>query len=153
MSADVAGVPLPPPLVYLAGLGVGAIVEWFWPTPDLAWPLAVLAGVLGAAAFLLLAGGAQRRFSRAGTPAIPFQPSTALVVSGPYRFTRNPMYLGMAVLHLGLALAFGLLWALALLPVVVLVIDRLVIAREEPYLERRFGAEYVAFKSRVRRWM
>ncbi len=80
-------------------------------------------------------------------------PSSALVTSGPYRFTRNPMYLGMASLYAGIALAFGLLWSLALLLVVLVVIDRGVIAREERYLERRFGDEYRLYKQQVRRWL
>ncbi|MGI9083774.1 MAG: methyltransferase family protein [Aeromicrobium sp.] len=108
---------------------------------------------MGVALFALLGGGATRRFARAGTAVIPFRPSTALVTTGPFRFTRNPMYLGMAVLQAGLSLAFGLMWALAMVPVAVLAVDRLVIAREEPYLERRFGADYIAYKSRVRRWI
>ncbi len=83
----------------------------------------------------------------------PWRASSALVTSGPYRFTRNPMYLGMASLYAGIALAFGLLWSLALLLAVLVVIDRGVIAREERYLERRFGDEYRIYKQQVRRWL
>jgi protein-S-isoprenylcysteine O-methyltransferase Ste14 len=94
-----------------------------------------------------------RRFRRAGTTENPFKPSTALVFDGPYRFTRNPMYLGMAAVYVGLAFVLGLMWALLFLPLVLIAVDRLVIAREEPYLERKFGEEYVAYKRRVRRWI
>jgi len=80
-------------------------------------------------------------------------PATALVTTGPYRYTRNPMYLGLAFLYAGIALAFGLLWALAALPVVLLVVDRVVIPPEERHLEAQFGDEYRAYKSRVRRWI
>jgi protein-S-isoprenylcysteine O-methyltransferase Ste14 len=92
-------------------------------------------------------------FRRAGTSMIVTNPTTAMVTSGPYRFTRNPMYLGMAFLYIALALAFGVIWALIVLPAVIVAVDRLVIAREEPYLEAKFGDRYRAYKRRVRRWL
>ena len=152
-SAPTAGVPFPPPLAYLAGLLIGVALEIAFPVDPLPTVITVVGAVVGIGGSLLLDVGAMQRFSRAKTPAIPFKPSTALVTSGPYRITRNPMYLGMALLYVGLAFAFGLVWAFAVLPVVVIVIDRLVIAREEPYLERLFGEEYRAYKTRVRRWI
>jgi protein-S-isoprenylcysteine O-methyltransferase Ste14 len=151
--ADTAGVPLPPPFLYVAGFLVGLGLELAFPVdrPSLA---VTLAGVLiGAVGWLLLDGVATRLFARAGTSMIPFKPSTALVTDGPYRFTRNPMYVGMAFLYVALAFALGLLWPLAVLPFVLLVVDRLVIAREEPYLERTFGEDYRAYRARVRRWL
>ena len=92
-------------------------------------------------------------FRRAGTSMVPMNPATVLVTSGPYRLTRNPMYLGMAFLYVALAFAFGVIWALALLPAVIVMVDRFVIAREEPYLERKFGQAYHDYKARVRRWL
>ncbi len=94
-----------------------------------------------------------RLFLKRGTSLIPGKRAEALVTSGPYRFTRNPMYVGMAFLYVGLALWLDVLWALAFLPVVLLVVDRRVIAPEERYLEARFGDEYRAYKQRVRRWL
>jgi protein-S-isoprenylcysteine O-methyltransferase Ste14 len=93
------------------------------------------------------------RFRSARTSMVPMRPSTALVTSGPYRVTRNPMYVGMAFLYAGLALLLGVIWSLAFLPAVLLMVDRFVIAREERYLEARFGEEYRAYKGRVRRWL
>jgi protein-S-isoprenylcysteine O-methyltransferase Ste14 len=148
-----AGIPFPPPTVYLAGLLLAIPLELAFPTEDLPTVARIAAGVAGVAAFAFFAGGAQRLFSRAGTPAIPFKPTEALVTTGIYGLTRNPMYVGMALLYIGLALAFGLLWAFAILPFVIVVIDRMVIAREEPYLERLFGQEYLDYKARVRRWI
>lgn len=148
-----AGIPFPPPTVYLAGLLLSIPLELAFPTGGPPTVVRVLGALLGLGAFAYLAGDAMRRFTRAGTPAIPFKPTEALVTTGPYRFTRNPMYVGMATLYVALALAFGLLWAFAFLPVVILLIDRLVIAREEPYLERLFGQEYRDYKRRVRRWV
>ena len=150
---DVAGVPVPPPLIYIAGLAAGGLVELIRSTTGPPWPVSITIAVVGGLAWLLLDGSAMARFRRAGTPVIPFQPSTALVVDGPYRISRNPIYLGMAALYVGLAFILGLMWALLFLPLVLLAVDRLVIAREEPYLERKFGQDYVEYKSRVRRWI
>jgi protein-S-isoprenylcysteine O-methyltransferase Ste14 len=152
-ARDVAGVPVAPPLIYLAGLGVGGLAELVRSTAGPSWPVSVTIAVLGGLAWLYLDGSATSRFMRAGTPVIPFKPSTALVVDGPYRFSRNPIYLGMAALYVGLAFLLGWMLALILLPVVLVAVDRLVIAREEPYLERKFGQDYVEYKGRVRRWI
>lgn len=152
-GTDHAGVRVPPPLIYVAGFLVGLGAEQVAGTPSLPLPMAIGAGVLGGALEALLDGGAMRRFLRQDTPMEPWKPASALVTTGPYRFTRNPMYLGMACLYTGLALAFGLLWSLALLPVVLVLVDRLVIAREERYLERRFGDSYRDYRTRVRRWV
>ena len=152
-SRDTAGVPFPPPLAFVVGLLVGLALELVAPTDDPPAWARILSGAFGLACWLVLDGGAMQRFRRADTPAIPFTPTRALVTDGVYRYTRNPMYLGMALLYIGIALAAGLIWALVLLPVVILVIDRLVIAREEPYLERKFGDEYLAYRERTRRWI
>ena len=152
-AADTAGIPFPPPLAYIAGLLFGLAVELVAPLGDPATWIRILGGAIGLAFWLALDGEAMRRFRRADTPMIPFSPTRALVTDGVYRYTRNPMCLGMAFLYAGIALAAGLIWALLLLPVVILVIDRLVIAREEPYLERKFGEEYRVYKRRTRRWI
>ncbi len=150
---ETSGVSFPPPLLYVAGFLVGVGLEFAFPVgrPPLAVTLAGV--VIGAVGWLLLDGAATRLFVRARTHMAPFKPSTALVTDGPYRFTRNPMYVGMAFLYAALAFAIGLLWPFAVLPFVLLAIDRLVIAREEPYLERTFGEDYRAYRARVRRWL
>lgn len=101
----------------------------------------------------MLDPGAMREFRRAGTEVTPSRASTTVVTTGPYRWTRNPMYLGMAVLHAALAVAFGVLWALLTLVVVMVVLDRLVVAREERYLRSAFGQQYADYQQRVRRWL
>ncbi len=150
---DHAGVRFPPPLIYLLGLlaGIGLHVALDAGAP----PVGVrIAGALaGIGAFVALDAGAMSRFRRADNNPTPWTPVQTLVVEGPYRITRNPMYVGMAALFAGLAFALGTLWALAFLPVVLLVIDRYAIAREERYMERQFGSSYIAYKSRVRRWL
>jgi protein-S-isoprenylcysteine O-methyltransferase Ste14 len=92
-------------------------------------------------------------FKRAHTSLIPVVPSAALVAEGPYRFTRNPMYLGLALIYSGTALFFQLSWGLLLLPLVLILVHFLVIVKEEHYLERRFGQVYRRYRLQVRRWL
>lgn len=153
MSEDVAGVPLPPPLIFVAGLAAGGLVELVQPTTGTPRAVSLSIAVVGFLLWLVLDGVASLRFVRAKTPVIPFKPTTALVTDGPYRISRNPIYLGMATLYVGLTFLLGIMWALLFLPFVLIAVDRLVIAREEPYLERKFGQEYVEYKRRVRRWI
>ena len=153
MASDVAGVPVPPPLIFVAGLAAGGVAELVRSTSGPSWPVSLTIGVVGFVAWLLLDGVASMRFKRAGTPVIPYKPSTALVVDGPYRISRNPIYLGMAALYVSLTFLLGIMWALLFLPLVLIAVDRLIIAREEPYLERKFGQDYVEYKQRVRRWI
>lgn len=154
-SPDSAGIRFPPPLVFLGLLLLGFAAERL--TGPLGFGLGrTLPAVAGTA--LIIAGigliaAAAGLFRRAGTRPEPWQPSTAIVTGGVYRFTRNPMYLGMALVHAGLALAFDGPLALATLPLAVLVIQTQIIAREERYLEARFGDHYRDYKSRVRRWL
>lgn len=102
---------------------------------------------------LLLGVSAIGLFRRAGTNVNPNQPVTSLVFDGPYRFTRNPMYLGLTCLYLAAALFARSMWACVLIIVVLLVIRFAVIAREERYLDIKFGDEYRSYRARVRRWL
>ena len=115
------------------------------------------ARVIGAwalvAAFTGILGWSFLSFLNKRTTVIPNRPANALVVSGPYRVTRNPMYVAMALLTAGTGLWLNTWWVLGLLPLAIAAIDRMVITREEAYLRRRFGAEYEAFTRRVRRWL
>jgi protein-S-isoprenylcysteine O-methyltransferase Ste14 len=150
---DTAGVVVPPPVIYVAGLIVGFGLEALLPSASLSgavrWILGGLLLVVGVA----LLGSFNTLFHRAGTAVEPWRPTTAIVTTGPYRLTRNPAYLGMALVYVAIALLSGALWVLVPLPIVLAIVDRAVIAREERYLERKFGQEYVAYKSRVRRWI
>ena len=118
-------------------------------TASIARPLG--AAILAGSMFIGLP--AVRRMFILHTSPNPRQPATALVLSGPYRFTRNPMYIGLTLMYLGLALIFHLTWGLVLLPVVVWLITLWVIVPEEKYLEQKFGMEYISYKSKVRRWL
>ena len=152
-ASDIPNVVAPPPLIYLvpllATLGIGV-----WrPIPVLPgiWPQLVGPGFLAAGGVLLLP--AIRAFKAKRTNPKPWKPSTALVIEGPYRFSRNPMYLGFTLIYLGIALWMNTAWPLPALLVVLLVMQRYVIQREERYLERKFGAPYRAYMRSVRRWI
>ncbi|HEX6653414.1 MAG TPA: isoprenylcysteine carboxylmethyltransferase family protein [Thermoleophilaceae bacterium] len=150
---DTAGVVAPPPLIFLAGLIVGFALEALLPGVDLPGLVEWAVGALLVLAGLGLLLTFNASFSRKGTAVEPWKPTTAIVTTGPYRFTRNPAYLGMALTYVGIAVLNSAVWVLLPLPVVLAVIDRGVIAREERYLERRFGEEYLAYKRTVRRWI
>ncbi len=153
---DNPGVIAPPPVLYLIPLLLGLLLQRVWPVPlaptGARFALRVLGGVL-VALWVVLIVAAVRAFHRAGTHVIPTRPATTVVMSGPYRFTRNPMYLGLTLLYLAVTVLANAFWPLLLLPVVVLAMRRGVIDREERYLERKFGEPYRQYKARVRRWI
>ena len=146
---------MPPPLVYVVFFLAAVVIGRFVPLAPL--PIGIGIGrTLGAV--LALSGVAVsawsiRRFWASGTSIVPIRPSTAIVIQGPYHFTRNPMYLGMLLVYTGAACWFGLVWPLLLAPVLVLVMDLAVIGREERYLARKFGDEYRRYRAQVRRWI
>lgn len=154
---DIAHVLAPPPLIFGAPLVAGLIFhESFhaFDIPQLWLPWSVRA--FGGAGFVILGAVfivlALLRFRSADTPPEPWEETTALVTGGIYRVTRNPMYLGMALIFFGITVIAGCLLMLALLVPTVFVIDRYVIAREEAYLKRKFGAPYEALLGSSRRW-
>ena len=154
-APDVAGVIALPPLIFLGFLAAATVLEAILSLPiSVAHSLAsYVAGVaLAACGFVLIAMGT-RRFVAAGTNIPPSLPTTALVVDGIYRRTRNPLYLGTTLVYLGLSVAAGSLWAIGLLVPLLWVINVGVVKREERYLERKFGDAYRDYKARVRRWI
>jgi protein-S-isoprenylcysteine O-methyltransferase Ste14 len=160
---DTPGVIAPPPLLFLGALAVELALDFGlarlstglpgWLRLGAGASLAAAAGALFAAAAGALFAGALGRFRRAGTPVEPWRPSSALVTDGVYRFTRNPIYLGMALLYAGLALGADSAVALALLVPLLALVQAGIVAREERYLEGRFGDEYRRYKASVRRWI
>jgi protein-S-isoprenylcysteine O-methyltransferase Ste14 len=150
---DNAGVVAPPPLIYLAPLILGLVLNRRVPAPflpqaatrTLGWPL-VGGGVALAVWFA-------RTMRGADTTLRTDKPVSSLVQDGPFRYSRNPGYLSLTMLYAGIAILRNALWAILLLPLVLYVIQREVIEREERYLERSFGEEYLTYKRRVRRWV
>lgn len=142
-----------PPLVYLISLVTGALIQLATPLPFLPGTLAVPLGVSLVVVAIALFSYSVARFRAAGTPVPARKPTTAIVRTGPYRFSRNPIYLAFSLLQLGIAIWVNSLWLLATLVGAVALIHYVVIRREEQYLERRFGAEYLDYKASVRRWL
>jgi protein-S-isoprenylcysteine O-methyltransferase Ste14 len=149
--AETPGVVAPPPLLYAVPLAAGLVAQHYRPQPVLPLLLGRVVGIglvfLGFIAFVAIAA-----FRRAGTSPNLWKPATALVVSGPYRWTRNPMYVGLTLWYLGITAWVNSLWPLLALPLALLLMEYGVIRREETYLERQFGEEYRRYKATVRRW-
>ena len=150
---DKAGVVAPPPVLYLGALVFGLLLNRRFPVPFLPRRIARILGWPLLSAGLLLMGWFERSMRHAGTPANPYKPVSHLATEGPFRYTRNPAYLAMTMIYTGITGLANALWALLLLPVALLVIQRGVIEREERYLECKFGEEYLRYKVRVRRWI
>ena len=142
-----------PPVYFAVALALMGFLHYVFPLAHLVvGPLRYL-GLAVVAPALALALWAAALFKHAGTGIVPFSPATSLVLSGPYRFTRNPMYLGLSGLLLGAALLMGSLTALVVVPAFMAVIAERFIGPEEAMLERSFGQAYLEYKARVRRWL
>ena len=149
---DNPGINVPPPLIYAAPLLLGLLLDRRRHFPFLP------RGARRALGWPLLGGGAAlnawflKTIRDAEAPIRTDKPVPRLTTEGPFRYSRNPGYLALAMIYAGIALLRNSLWAILLLPVVVVMIQREVIGREERYLERAFGEEYLAYKEQVRRW-
>lgn len=152
-NPDSSGVRFPPPLLYIAGLVAGYFLERRYPLASLPRNISIAGGIGLILAGLLVTRAAARSMWAAKTSMIPIRPTTAIVSDGVYRLTRNPMYVSMVAMYVGIALLIRAPWALVLLPLVVVAVDRLVIAKEEHYLRGKFGETYINYCSRVRRWI
>ncbi len=150
---DSPGVAAPPPVIYLTGLALAFALDWIWPVALLPAAVQYAVGlpviVLGLAAIAL----AFRRFRRAGTHIEPYKPTTAIVTDGLYGRSRNPIYVAMTGISLGIAVAADNVWVVPMLVPILVVMRYGVIAREERYLEGKFGDDYRRYKAAVRRWL
>src|SRR5262249_48593586 len=143
-----------PPVAWMLALIAGVAADWLYPLRFV--PASVPGAWVGGAIFVLafaLAIWAVVTIRKARTQVETYKPTTTILADGPYRFTRNPIYLAMVLGLIGLAIAFDSLWILVTLALFYLVIRYGVVAREEAYLERKFGEVYLGYKSRVRRWL
>lgn len=139
--------------MYLISLVVGVLVQLAAPLPFVPRTLAVPLGASLVVVAIALFSFSVAKFRAAGTPVPARKPTTAIVRTGPYRFSRNPIYLAFSVFQVGIAIWVNSLWLLATLAAALALIHYVVIPREEQYLERRFGAEYLDYKASVRRWL
>ncbi len=141
-----------PPIIYLASILIGIAAHLIWPLPllsTLGTPLGIVVVLLA----LLLFTASVREFRAAGTCVRGNQPTHAIVSSGPYRFSRNPIYVSFSLLQLGIAFWVDNLWVAVTLLGSLTLMTLVVIAREERYLEQMFGALYLDYKASVRRWL
>jgi protein-S-isoprenylcysteine O-methyltransferase Ste14 len=152
-NADAPDVKIIPPLVYLAGIVIGLLASIWMPTTVVNYSLAWTVGGILVACGVVLTGSAALKFKDVGTTVRPDRAASTLVIAGPYKITRNPMYLGLAFVYLGIAIAGQSIWALILLAVVLIIVQRGAIEPEEAFLEKRFGADYLSYKEKVRRWI
>jgi protein-S-isoprenylcysteine O-methyltransferase Ste14 len=142
-----------PPIVYLISLVIGALIQLAVPLPFLPRSLSLPLGASLVVVAIGLFSYSVAKFRAAGTPVPARKPTTVIVRTGPYRFSRNPIYLAFSLLQLGIAIWANSLWLLATLVGAVALIHYVVIQREEQYLERRFGGQYLDYKAYVRRWL
>ena len=152
-KGETAGVIAPPPIIVLALLLGGIELDALWPAPFLEEAVQYVLGALLIVPAVALVVWAIVLFRRQKTQVKPWKPTTALVLTGAYRHTRNPMYLAMVITFAGLGFAIDTLWLFVLLPLLVAVLHHGVIRREERYLEGLFGDYYRDYCAKVRRWI
>jgi protein-S-isoprenylcysteine O-methyltransferase Ste14 len=150
---DNPGIRVPPPLIYLLPLLLGLLLDRRVRVPFLPRGVGRIIGWPLIGGGTLLGGWFRQTMHDADAPVRTDRPVPRLTTDGPFRFSRNPAYVALAMIYTGIAVLRNSLWAILLLPLVLLVIQREVIGREERYLERTFGEEYLDYKRRVRRWV
>ena len=154
MTRDVANLGIfRPPLIYLVALVLGGALQLVQPLPFVPPTLALPLGASLVVIALVLFVWSILTFKKAGTPVPGNQPTTAIVGTGPYRLSRNPIYVAFSLLVLGAAVWLNSVWLLATLVAAMTLMHFIVIRREEAYLERKFGAQYLDYKRTVRRWL
>jgi len=152
-STDSPGVVALPPFLYGGAFLVVLVLRWIWPMPILGRSVIIWPGLALVAVGLGIAIWGRRTMVAAGTNVNPSRPATVIVTSGPFRFSRNPLYVSLTLLYLGLSLAFDTWWGpIALIPLLI-VMHLGVVLREERYLDKKFGESYRQYRSSVRRYL
>jgi len=151
-APDHPDLPVKPPLVFLLALLVGYLIDRYQPPRPRPDEL-VVAGIALVVIAFAIAIWAMRQFHAAGTAVEPWKPTRAIVESGPFAFSRNPIYVSFALTQFGIGLWQNRLAVMLMVIPALLATDRFIIRREEAYLERKFGAAYLDYKARVRRWI
>lgn len=155
-TKDNPGVIAPPPLIFLSGLLLGGIIQWFYPVYILSAEYLIVSRIFGVLVIVFGLGIvliAKAKMQKAETNIEPWKPTNAIISDGIYSLSRNPVYVAMIFICLGVTLIFNSLWFLPFLILVLLVMHYGVILREEKYLEKKFGTEYSDYKREVRRWI
>lgn len=152
-NQDNPGVIVPPPLLLLTFIVLGYALNQAYPLPVLDRPLNTIISAIFFAYAALTAGLAYYYMKKSGTNISTRKPSNTIVTVSVYSYTRNPIYLSMIIVLIAFALYFNSLWSIIVIPFFILIIQKGVIEREEKYLEKKFGDEYLNYKKRVRRWI
>lgn len=147
------GIIAPPPLIYFTGFLFAYAMNRFYPIPLFRPPLSVFLALLVVIPSAVLGLWSLLEFWRAKTNPFPHNPSSSLVIVGPYRFTRNPMYVSLTLLYVSFGFLLSIAWVLIVLPAIIFIVNVYVIRREESYLESKFGEQYRAYRQQVRRWL
>lgn len=147
------GIMIPPPLIYFTGFLSACAIDRFYPTTMFDHQLSIVLAVIAVMPSAFFGLWSLLEFGRAKTSLLPHKPSSYLVIVGPYRVTRNPMYVSLTLLYISLGFLLGIAWALIILPAVIFIINIYVIRREELYLESKYGEQYRAYKKQVGRWL
>jgi len=150
---DTTGVRLPPPLIYLGFLAVGLALDYYWPFSFVPQNFRYWIGVPVVSLSFVLFGLVLREFLRSKTSIDHGKPTTQIIVTGPFQYSRNPVYLSGTLFVIGAAIALDSFWVLVMVIPAMWTTYQFVILREEAYLERKFGDEYLNYKKRVRRWI
>lgn len=143
----------PPPRIYLGGLTIGIILHLIKPISLLPQNLSLPIGVVFILVGVILVVTSFQVLRNANTNIDVREPVMDIVTSGPYRFSRNPIYLAMTILFIGIGILVNSLWILIILVPIIFVMEFGVIAREEKYLARKFGDKYTRYKTQVRKWI
>jgi protein-S-isoprenylcysteine O-methyltransferase Ste14 len=151
-EAQTAGVAAPPPLIFGGALLLGLLLGRLQPDADKGARFARTLGGASVVAGIAIGAAAIRALKRVGTNLDPYKPSTALATDGVFMLSRNPAYVGATSIYIGIALYAGSIPAFTLLPIVLALLDRLVVSREEQYLEGLFGDDYRRYRAAVPRW-
>lgn len=156
MSARDASSSFPwPPVIFATAFALAALAGWKEPlpiVPEAARGFLRIVGILIILSGIVIALAAEWRFVLAGTATLPTHPTSTIVSDGIFRYTRNPMYLGLSLTVAGVGFLINSWWFLVVLPFAVIAVTKLAIEREERYLEGKFGRDYLGYKARTRRW-
>jgi protein-S-isoprenylcysteine O-methyltransferase Ste14 len=152
-STDNPGVIVLPPLLYGAAFVVVLVLRWFWPLPIVGHAVTLWVGIALLVLGIGIAIWGRRTMQVAGTNISPSLPATTIVTSGPFRFSRNPLYVALTLVYLGLTLAFNTWWGVVFLAPVLVIMHRGVVLREERYLGEKFGDSYRQYRHKVRRYL
>ena len=148
-----SGIRVPPLIIYLAGILIGAVLEYIWPLTFLTAVLRFTFGPFIIIFSFALFGFALREFSRSSTSPEYAKETTKIITTGPFSYSRNPIYLSFTLLSIGIAIVSGSIWIFAMTVPTITVIYHFVILKEEQYLEKKFGGKYTKYKYSVRRWL